>query len=97
MQEKRLAGLAAANFQLLILDEAHHSTADSYCAVMHALGFISAEQVGRLSRHMGDGLGWWVGLQPSRAHALSARPGGKTGRQAGFLVRQHTPVQASDA
>jgi ERCC4-related helicase len=43
-------------FQLLIVDEAHHSTANTYVAVMLNLGFISLNEAicitGREERHI---------------------------------------------
>ena len=37
-QPKRLAALQTRNFELVIIDEAHHATAESYCKILGALG-----------------------------------------------------------
>ena len=44
-QPKRLAALKGAGFELLIIDEAHHSTADSYINVFYNLGIITEGQI----------------------------------------------------
>jgi len=40
VQPKRLAVLKFRNFGLLIIDEAHHATADSYYKIVEELGFL---------------------------------------------------------
>jgi len=39
-RERRLAQLKEQGFRLLVVDEAHHATADSYVAVIEGLGFM---------------------------------------------------------
>lgn len=40
---RRLARLREQGFRLLVIDEAHHGTADSYTAVIEGLGFLADE------------------------------------------------------
>jgi len=44
IQPKRLAALKSRSFGLLIIDEAHHATADSYYKIASELGFLTGDR-----------------------------------------------------
>eukprot|EP00200_Dunaliella_tertiolecta_P010783 CAMPEP_0202386044 /NCGR_PEP_ID=MMETSP1127-20130417/64332_1 /ASSEMBLY_ACC=CAM_ASM_000462 /TAXON_ID=3047 /ORGANISM="Dunaliella tertiolecta, Strain CCMP1320" /LENGTH=280 /DNA_ID=CAMNT_0048986431 /DNA_START=72 /DNA_END=911 /DNA_ORIENTATION=+ len=55
-RRKQLENLSKEDFQLLIVDEAHHSTANSYVAVMLNLGFLSLQDAALIT-----GKHWYKG------------------------------------
>jgi len=46
VQKKRLAALKSRNYGLLIIDEAHHATAESYYKIVRELGFLQPPAYG---------------------------------------------------
>lgn len=86
---RRLAALLGRGFEALVTDEAHHSTAESYCEIQRALGLLvadhakaeraAARKVYRLAQ---AGAAVWAGEIDAARKVLTAPPYRKTERPA---------------